>query len=48
MRVHHQRAFSSLAAQNVEIQLVLQTRDREHIGAVLTALREGGFEATLD
>lgn len=46
--VHHQRAFSSLAAQNVEIQLVLQTRDREHIGAVLTALREGGFEATLD
>jgi threonine dehydratase len=46
--VHHQRAFTSLAAQNVEIQLVLQTRDREHIGAVLTALREGGFEATLD
>ena len=46
--VHHQRAFTSLAAQNVEIQLVLQTRDRESIGAVLTALRQGGFEAAQD
>lgn len=46
--VHHQRAFTSLAAQSVEIRLVLQTRDREHIGAVLTALREGGFEAAQD
>jgi threonine dehydratase len=44
--VHHQRAFTLLAAQNVDIELVLQTRGREHITAVLRALHEGGFQAT--
>jgi threonine dehydratase len=43
--VHHQRAFTMLAAQNVEIELVIQTRGREHIQAVLDALHERGFEA---
>lgn len=43
--VHHQRAFTMLAAQNVEIELVVQTRGRDHIQAVLAALRQGGFEA---
>ena len=43
--VHHQRAFTMLAAQNVEIELVVQTRGREHIRAVLDALQAGGFEA---
>jgi threonine dehydratase len=43
--VHHQRAFTLLAAQNVEVELVLQTRGREHIQAVLEALRERGFPA---
>ncbi|MDB5940767.1 MAG: hypothetical protein JWQ13_333 [Ramlibacter sp.] len=43
--VHHQRAFTTLAAQNVEIELVLQTRSREHIAAVLDALHEAGFTA---
>ncbi|HVZ42581.1 MAG TPA: threonine ammonia-lyase [Ramlibacter sp.] len=43
--VHHQRAFTLLAAQNVEIELVIQTRGREHIRQVLTALRAAGFEA---
>jgi threonine dehydratase len=43
--VHHQRAFSALSAQNVEIELVLQTRNREHVEAVLAALRAAGFEA---
>lgn len=45
--VHHQRAFTMLAAQNVEIELVLQTRGKEHIEEVLTHLREGGMEASL-
>jgi len=46
--VHHQRAFTLLAAQNVAIELVLQTRGREHIAQVITRLREAGFEtATL-
>jgi threonine dehydratase len=43
--VHHQRAFTLLAAQNVEIELVLQTRGREHIQAVIEALRAGGYQA---
>ncbi len=43
--VHHQRAFTVLAAQNVEIELVLQTRGRDHIKAVLDALHAGGFQA---
>jgi threonine dehydratase len=43
--VHHQRAFTMLAAQNVEIELVIQTRGPEHIEAVLQALRGAGFQA---
>jgi threonine dehydratase len=43
--VHHQRAFTMLAAQNVEIELVLQTRGRAHLASVLEALRQSGFEA---
>ena len=43
--VHHQRAITMLAAQNVEIELVLQTRGRPHIELVLQALRAAGFEA---
>ena len=43
--VHHQRAFTLLAAQSVEIELVIQTRGREHIQEVLAALAAAGFEA---
>ncbi|WP_295640614.1 threonine ammonia-lyase [uncultured Methylibium sp.] len=43
--VHHQRAFTMLAALNVEVELVLQTRNHEHIGAVIAALQAQGFEA---
>ena len=44
--VHHQRAFTLLAAQNVAIELVLQTRGREHVEQVIAALQSAGFEAT--
>ncbi len=43
--VHHQRAFTMLAAQNVEIELVLQTRGRVHLASVLEAIHAAGFEA---
>jgi threonine dehydratase len=43
--VHHQRAFTMLSAQNVEIELVIQTRGRPHIALVLQALNNAGFEA---
>jgi threonine dehydratase len=43
--VHHQRAFTALAAQNVEISLVLKARGREHVGQVVEALKREGFIA---
>ena len=45
--VHHQRAFTLLAAQNVAIELVLQTRGREHIAQVIERLQQAGFDAAL-
>ena len=44
--VHHQRAFSMLSAQNVEVELVLQTRNRAHVAAVLEAMQAAGFDAS--
>ena len=44
--VHHQRAFTMLAAQNVEIEFVLQTRNQPHVEQVLQALRSAGMEAS--
>ena len=45
--VHHQRAFTMLAAQNVEIELVLQTRGQAHVDEVLAQLRSAGMQADL-
>ncbi len=45
--VHHQRAFTLLSAQNVEIELVLQTRGHSHVAEVLEQLRRAGMEAAL-
>ena len=43
--VHHQRAFTLLSAQNVEIELVIQTRGKAHVQQVLAALGAAGFDA---
>jgi len=43
--VHHQRAFSTLSAQNVEVELVLQTRNLQHVGEVVAQLQAAGFDA---
>ncbi|MDP2004329.1 MAG: threonine ammonia-lyase [Rubrivivax sp.] len=43
--VHHQRAFSTLSAQSVEVELVLQTRNRAHVADVVRCLAEAGFDA---
>ena len=45
--VHHQRAFTTLSAQNVEIELVIQTRNRAHIADVLAQLHTKGFQAEM-
>ena len=44
--VHHQRAFTALSAQNVDIELVIQTRGRAHMNDVIGALHAAGFEAS--
>ena len=45
--VHHQRAFSSLSAQYVEVELVLQTRGPAHVEEVINALRAAGLVTSL-
>ncbi len=45
--VHHQRAFSSLSAQNVEVELVLQTRNAAHVQDVVQRLAAAGFDAQM-
>ena len=44
--VHHQRAFSTLSAQSVEVELVIQTRNRQHVQDVVQQLTQAGFDAT--
>jgi len=43
--VHHQRAFTQLTVQHVEINLVIKTRNAAHITDIVTALRDAGFKA---
>ena len=43
--VRHQRAFAQLAVQNAELELVLKTRNREHVQEIVTALGLCGFKA---
>jgi threonine dehydratase len=43
--VHHQRAFTQLAVQNAEVDLVLKTRNREHVAQIVEALKACGFNA---
>jgi threonine dehydratase len=43
--VHHQRAFTSLAVQNAEVEVVLKTRNHEHVNQIVEALRGCGFNA---
>jgi threonine dehydratase len=43
--VHHQRTFTQVAVQNVEIDVVLKTRNREHVEQIVAALQNCGFKA---
>jgi threonine dehydratase len=45
--IFHQRAFTSLPVQTVEVDFVLETRDREHVQQVIDALAAAGFSARL-
>ena len=43
--VHHQRAFTALAVQNAEVDLVLKTRNHAHVAQIVEALHRAGFKA---
>ena len=43
--VQHQRAFTSLSVERVQIEVVVQTRGVAHIEAILQAMRERGYTA---
>ncbi|MDQ6629616.1 MAG: threonine ammonia-lyase, partial [Pseudomonadota bacterium] len=43
--VQHQRAFSSLSVERVQIEVVVQTRGAAHIERILVAMREQGYDA---
>ena len=44
-QVHHQRAFSKLTVQNAELEVVLKTRNHEHVAEIVAALQRSGFKA---
>ncbi|WP_418318376.1 threonine ammonia-lyase [Piscinibacter sakaiensis] len=43
--LQHQRAFSSLSVERVQVEVVVQTRGVEHIEQILAALCERGYRA---
>ena len=45
--VHHQRAFTVLSAQNVEIEMVLQTRGHEHVAEIVALLKAQDWDVRL-
>ena len=45
--VHHQRAFTSLPARSVEVDIVVQARDGAHVALIIDELNRTGFHAVL-
>lgn len=43
LEVYHQRIFTDLPAKGAELNLVIETRDRAHLGAVVGALEAAGY-----
>jgi len=43
--VQHQRAFTSLSVERVQIEVVVQTRGVAHIATILQAMRDQGYSA---
>jgi threonine dehydratase len=43
--VQHQRAFTSLSVERVQIEVVVQTRGAAHVQAILEAMRAEGYDA---
>jgi len=48
IEVHHQRDFTRLPLESVDVEFVLRTRGRDHLEQVVGALRAAGFEPRLE
>jgi threonine dehydratase len=46
VEVYHQRVFTDVPAKGTELNLVIETRDRNHLEATLAALRAAGYAVT--
>ncbi len=47
MEVDHQRAFSGLPAKNADLDVVIETRDAEHVRDIMARLTAIGFRCML-
>jgi threonine dehydratase len=47
-KISHQRAFTNLPVQPVEVEFVVQTRSHDHAREVIDALARKGFGAKLE
>ncbi len=48
VEVHHQRDFTRLPLESVDVEFVLRTRGRDHLEEVVRSLRAAGFEPRLE
>jgi threonine dehydratase len=47
IEVYHQRAFSGLPAKNADLDVVLETRDADHVRDIMAKLTAVGFRCAL-
>ncbi len=47
IEVYHQRVFTDLPAKGTELNLVIETRDRSHLEAVLAQLEAVGYRCVV-
>jgi len=45
IKVQHERSFSQRDVWQVDIELVLETRDRQHVEEIVTYLRDAGYDS---
>jgi threonine dehydratase len=47
VEVHHQRLFQDSSVKRAELDVVVETQNRRHVAAIVTALIEAGFPTQL-
>jgi threonine dehydratase len=43
VEVYHQRLFHDVPVKKAEVDVVIETRNAEHVQEIMEALRQGGF-----